>query len=122
MCRNGYRLLAGQAIGNQQNFFRRGRRFDRGHFAHQGFIDIGPPCGIEHHHIKAAQLAGLYGAFGNIDRRLPVDDGQGFNFNLLTQNFQLLHRGGALGIQRGHQDFAFFLAFFWRGARADEFS
>ena len=109
MIGNCHRFLTGQTVGDQQHFLRTGGFFNRRHFSHQHFIGIGAARRIKHDHVKAAQLAGLQGALGNIDRVLPVDNRQCFDINLLAQYSQLLHRGRALRIQRRHQDFAFIL-------------
>ena len=103
--RDIHRFLAGQTIGDQQNFIRFGGFFNRCHFRHQRLIGIGAACCIEHHHVKTAELGGLFGPLGNFNRRLADNNRQGFDANLFAQYRQLLHRSRALSIERRHQNF-----------------
>ena len=114
MIGNGDGFLAGQAVGDQQHFFGGSGGFNCRHFRHQHFIGIGTARRVEHNDIKTAQLAGLKGALGDIDRILPVNNRQGFDIDLFAKHGQLLHGCGTLRIQGRHQHFALMLL-------ADEF-
>ena len=53
------RVLAGQAVGDQQHFMRIGRGFDLGRFRHHLFVERGAAGGVEQHHVVAAELGGF---------------------------------------------------------------
>jgi hypothetical protein len=97
------RVLAGQAVDHQQRLVRVRRLFDLGHLDHEGLVDMGAAGGVEHDHVVAAELAGLDGTAGDLHRRLAGDDGQGIDADLLAEDGELLHRGRAARIERGHQ-------------------
>jgi hypothetical protein len=60
-------------------------------------------CGVEHIDVIAAEAGLGLGAFGDLHRALALDDRQGIDADLRAENLQLLHCGGAVGIERGHQ-------------------
>ena len=80
-------------------------RAHRSHFVHQHLVDVKATGGIENHHIVSAKTACLHRALRNVDRLLPVDDGQGRDLRLLAENGQWLLRGRAIYIERRHQYF-----------------
>ena len=98
-----HRVLAGQAIDHQQGFAR------VGHVAHgcglrdQLFVDLQAAGGVEHVDVIAAKAGLRLGALGDGDRVLALDDGQGVDADLRAEDRQLLHRGGAVDVERGHQ-------------------
>ena len=98
------RVLAGQRVGDEQDFVRIGRRLDRGRLGHQLFVDMGAAGGVEDQHVIAAEPALGERAAGNLDRGLAGDDRQGGDADLLAEHAQLLHGGRAAGVERGEQD------------------
>ncbi len=97
-------VLAGQRIGDQQDFVRVGLLLDLGHLGHQRLVDMGAAGGVEDDDVMAAELGRLHGARGDIDRRLAGDDRQRIDAGLLAELAELLLRGRAARIERGHQD------------------
>ena len=97
------RVLAGHGIGHQQRLMGLGRRADRGHLVHQFLVDGQPARGVQEDHVVALEGAGLHGALGDGHRRLARHDGQGRDAGLEAQHLQLLLRGGAAHVERGHQ-------------------
>ena len=73
-----------------------------GDLVHQHFVDMQAAGGIQDDHIVAAETTGLHRAFRNINRLLAVDDRQGGDIGLFTQDRQLLLRGRAIDIERRH--------------------
>ena len=61
------------------------------------------PGGVEDQHVVAADLGRGHGALGDIERGLAGDDRQRRHAGLFAENLQLLHRGGAVHVERGHQ-------------------
>ena len=55
-------VLAGQRIGDQQDFVRIGRPLDLGHLGHQRLVDMGAAGGVEDDDVVAAELGRLHGA------------------------------------------------------------
>ncbi len=72
---------------------------------HQHFVDLKPARRVEHVDIIAAEAGLLLGALGDLDRRFALHDGERVNADLGTENFELVHRGRAVDIERGHEDF-----------------
>jgi hypothetical protein len=66
---------------------------------------MGATGGIEDQHVITAQAPFALGAAGDLDRGFGGNDGQRIDADLLAQHAQLLHGGGAAGIERGQQDF-----------------
>ena len=62
-----------------------------------------PPGGVEHVGVVAAEPGLDLGAPGDGDRALSPDDGQRVDADLAAENLQLLHRGRARHVERGHQ-------------------
>ena len=60
-------------------------------------------CGIKDIDIIATQGGLGFGAAGDGDRVLALDDRQRVNTDLHAQNRQLFHRGGAVDVERAHQ-------------------
>ena len=71
-----------------------------GDLIHQHFVDMQAAGGIKDDHIIAPD--DRLHAFRNINRLLAVDDRQGGDIGLFTQNRQLLLRGRAIDIERRH--------------------
>ena len=69
-------VLAGQGVGDQQDFMRSGGGLDLGHFHHQRLVDMGAARGVEQHDVIALQARGLLGALRDLHRRLAGNDGQ----------------------------------------------
>jgi hypothetical protein len=99
-------VLAGQGIRDQQYFMRIGGGFDFRRFRHHLFVERGAAGGVEQHHVVAAELAGFECAFCNLRRLLPGHDRQRRNVEIAAQHRQLLHRRGAIDVERGHQHLA----------------
>ena len=71
------RVLAGQRVGDQQDFVRPRGVADLRHLRHQRLVDMGAAGGVEHHDVIALQPRGVLGAPGDGDRILAGDDRQG---------------------------------------------
>ena len=98
------RVLAGHRIGDEQDLVRRRGRGDRLHLVHQRLIDMQPAGRVEHQHVIALQLRGVERAAGDLDRLLAGDDRQGRDLRLAAEHGELLLRGRAGDVERGHQD------------------
>ncbi len=98
-------VLAGQRIRNQQHFMRIGGGFHVGRFRHHLFVERGAAGGVEQHDIVAAETASFQSALRNLRRILAGDDRQRVDADILAEDRQLLHRGRAARIERGHQNF-----------------
>ena len=59
--------------------------------------------GVQHHHVIAAKRGLRLGALRDLHGGLAHHDGQRVDADLLAQDGQLLHRGGAVGVQGRHQ-------------------
>ena len=55
-------VLAGEAVGDEQDFVRARGGLDLGHLGHQRLVDMGAAGGVEHHDIVALQARRLLGA------------------------------------------------------------
>ena len=99
-------VLAGQAVGDQQDLVRIGGALDLGRFVHQLLVERDAAGGVEQHHVVAAELGRLDGARGDLLRRLALDDRQRLDVDLLAEHGELLHRRRAASVERGHQDLA----------------
>ena len=97
------RVLAGQAVDDEQRLVRVGRVADRGDLGHQLVVDVQPAGGVEHHDVVAAERRLLLGALGDRDGVLAGDDRQGVDADLGAEDGELLHRRRAAGVERGHQ-------------------
>ena len=73
------------------------------HFAHQRFVNVLAPGGVEDHHVIAPDARGRDRAFCDIHRPLSGNDGQRGHFRLLAQNFELFHRRRTIHVQGRHQ-------------------
>ena len=100
------RVLAGEAVGDQQHLVRIGGALHVGRFRHHRVVEGGAAGGVEQHDVVAAELAGLQRALRNLRRLLAGDDRQGLDADLLAEHGELLHRGGAAHVERGHQHLA----------------
>ena len=96
-------VLAGQSVGDEQDFMRVCLFPDVGHFDHQRLVDMRAAGGVENNNIMAAKLGGLYGAGGDLDRRLAGNDRQRVDAGLYAELAQLLLGGGAARIERRKQ-------------------
>ena len=103
------RILTGQTVDDQQRLARVGDIADGLHLIHQHLIDMQTAGGIQHIDIIAAQRRLLLGALGDLHGVFARNDRQRIDADLLAKDRQLLHRGGAVGVQRRHQH-ALFLA------------
>ena len=99
------RILAGQAVGDEQRLV---RLCDVAHvrrFLHQFFVDMNAAGRVEQHDIVAAELARLDRARRNLLRCLPRNDRQCRDARLLAEHAQLLLRCRPARIERGHEHF-----------------
>ena len=99
-------VLAGEAIGDEQDLVRARGGLDLGHLLHQRFVDMGAPGGVEHDDVIALQARRLFGAFGDLHRRLAGDDRQSVDADLAAEHGELLLRRRTLDVERGHQHLA----------------
>ncbi len=97
------RVLAGQAVGDEDGLVRLDLIAHGGDFGHQLFVDVLAAGGVEDDDVIAADLGARHGAPGDIDRALAGDDRQRRHLGLLAQDLELLHGGGAVDVERGHQ-------------------
>ena len=100
------RVLAGEAVGDQQHLVRAGGALDLGGLVHHLFVERDAAGGVEQHHVVAAELGGLDRAVGDLHRRLAFDDRQRRHVDLLAEHGELLHRRRAARVERGHQHLA----------------
>ena len=98
------RVLAGQAVGDEQDLVRVRRLPDLGHLGHQRLVDMGAAGGVEDDDVVAAELCRLHGSARDLDRRLAGDNRQRGDAGLLAELAQLLLRGRAARVERGHQN------------------
>ena len=100
------RVLAGQRVGDQEDLVRPDGVADVRHLLHQRLVDMGAPGGVEQHDVVALEARGGFGASGDVDRVLARNDRQRVDADLLTEHRELLLRGRALDVERGHQHFS----------------
>ena len=81
-----------------------GRRLDLGDLGHQRLVEGDAAGSVEHDDVVAAELTGLDGAPRDLHGALAGDDRQRLDADLLAEDGELLHRGRAARIERGHQD------------------
>ena len=98
-----HRVLAGQAVDDEQRLVRLGRVADGGDLGHQLVVDVQAAGGVEHDHVVAAERRLLLRALGDRDRVLAGHDRQGVDADLGAEDGELLHRRRAAGVERGHQ-------------------
>ena len=98
------RVLSGKTVNHQQRLARACGVADGLHLFHQLFVDVQTTGGIEQIDIIATQRRLLFGPFGDLHGALAFDDRQGIDTDLRAQYLQLLHGGGAIDIERGHQN------------------
>ena len=98
-------VLAGQRVGNEQDFVRMDRGFDVADFVHQLFVDGDAAGGIVDDDVVAAELARIFGAARDLQRRLSGDDRKRCDARLLAEHAELLLRGGTARVERRHQHF-----------------
>ncbi len=72
-------------------------------FEHQLLVDMLAPGGVEDQHVVPADPRRGHGAFGDLERALTGNDGKRGDARLLTEDFQLLHGGGTVDVERRHQ-------------------
>ena len=97
------RVLAGQAVDDEQDLGRVGGGGDRLHLGHQRLVDVEAAGGVEQQHVVALQLRRLERAPGDLDRLLAGDDRQRVDVGLAAEHRQLLLRGRAGDVERRHQ-------------------
>ncbi len=97
------RVLAGQAVDDEQGLGRVRRRGDGLHLAHQLVVDVETARGVEQDDVIALQLGRLERALGDLDRLLAGDDRQRVDVRLPAEHRQLLLRSRAGDVERGHQ-------------------
>ena len=101
--RDLHRVLAGQAVDDEQGFGRVRRARYRLHLVHQLLVDVETARGVEHQHVIALQLRRLHRTARDLDRLLTRDDRQGRDVDLRTEHRKLFLRGGAIDVERRHQ-------------------
>ena len=99
-----HRVLAGQAVGDQQGLDGLGDVGDLGHLVHQPFVQGDAAGGVQDEDVEALELGGLQRPARDLDRALARHDGQGRDLDLLAQGGQLLHRGRTARIEGGQHD------------------
>ena len=105
LLRQLHRVLAGQAVGDQQGLVRMGDVAHIHRLLHQGFVDVDAAGRVEQHHVVAAEPCRIERAPRDLLRRLPGDDRQRVDLGLLAQHAQLLLRRRPAHVERGHQHF-----------------
>ncbi len=70
---------------------------------HQLFVDGQAARGIKHIDVIATKTGLGLGAFGDGDGIFAFDNRQGVDADLVAEDRQLFHRGGAVHVKRGHQ-------------------
>jgi hypothetical protein len=75
--------------------------FDLGH---QLLVDREPARGVEHVNVVTAERRLGLCAARDLDRRLALDDGERVDPDLRAEDRELLHRRGAVRVERGHED------------------
>ena len=103
-------VLAGQGVGHQQDFMRAGGGLDLRHLDHQRLVDMRAAGGVEHDDVVALQASDLFGADGDLNRRLARHDRQRVDADLAAEHGELFLRRRTLDVERGHQH-ALLLAF-----------
>ena len=98
-------VLAGQRVGNEQDFMGMNGDFDVANFVHQLFVDGDAAGGIVDDDVVAAEFARIFGAARNLQRRLPGDDRKRCDARLLAEHAQLFLSSGTARIERRHQHF-----------------
>ena len=97
-------VLTGQRIGHQQRLYWLGDVADGLHLGHQLLVDEETAGSVEHDHVVTALAGFRHGAFRDGAGLFALYDGQRVNADLLAKNGELLLRGGAAHVERGHQD------------------
>jgi hypothetical protein len=97
-------VLAGEAVDDEEGLARLGRVADGLDLGHQLVVDREAAGGVEEDDVVAAERRLLLGALGDGDGVLAGDDGQGVDADLRAEDGELLHRGRAARVERGHQD------------------
>ena len=101
------RVLAGQRIGDEQRFIGLGDVAHGGRFGEEFLVDVKPAGGIEHDHVVAALAGFRHGAPGDLRPGVsPLTMASVSTFTCVPENGELLLRGGAAGVERGHQNLA----------------
>ena len=98
------RVLAGQAVDDEQGLRRLGRLGDGLHLAHQRVVDVETARGVEENDVIRLQLGGLERTRRDLDRRLARHDRQRVDVGLAAEHRQLLLRGRTGDVERRHQD------------------
>ena len=83
-----------------------GGGFDFRGFRHHLFVERGAAGGVEQHHVVAAELAGFERAARDLRRLLAGHDRQRRNVEVAPEHGELLHRRGAVDVERSHQHLA----------------
>ena len=96
-------VLAGEAVDDEEGLVRLGRVADGGDLGHQLVVDVQAAGGVEHDDVVAAEGGLLARPFGDGDGVLAGDDGQGVDADLVPEDGELLHGGGAAGVEGGHE-------------------
>jgi hypothetical protein len=96
-------VLTGEAVDHQKRLARVGDVADGLDLGHELFVDGQAPGGVEHVDVVAAEGGLRLGALGDGDGVLALDDGQRVDADLLAEDGELFHGGGAVHVERGHQ-------------------
>ena len=98
------RVLAGEAVDDEEGLVRPVASRTAATSAISSSSMCSRPAVSSMTHVVAAEGRLLLGALGDRDGVLAGDDRQGVDADLLAEDRELLHRGGAAGVERGHQD------------------
>ena len=98
------RVLASQAVDDEQGLGRVRRRLDGLHLCHQLVIDVQASRSVEQDNVIALELRRLDRPLGDLDRLLAGDDRERVGVRLPPEHRELLLRGRASDVERRHQD------------------
>ena len=96
-------VLAGEAVGDEQNFARLGDLRDGRGLIHHLVVERGAPGGVEDENVVTGEACLLERALGDVLRALAGDDRQHIDANGFAERGQLLHRSRTARVKRGHQ-------------------
>ena len=93
-------VLAGEAIGDEQDLTRLGDLRDLRRFVHHLLVERGAPGRVEDQHVMPAKSGGGECAARDLRGLFAGDDRQAIDLRGLRQHRELLHRGGTIDVQR----------------------
>ena len=92
-------VLTGHCVDDEDDLGRSDRGLDRLQFVHEYFVDVETSGGIEEDHVVSVLNGVLDALRGDPDRIVlaHLEDG---NADLISDDFQLIYRGGAVNVAR----------------------